>query len=93
VVHTHVYVYDDEVVVRPLGWAAHAYIHTRMYTHTNTCTYTLSHTHMPVHTSKTPGGGHGEIGFHLAKQLAGKGVKVTILNDQYSEKKEPFKVS
>lgn len=38
------------------------------------------------------GGGHGEIGFHLAKQLAAKGVKVTILNDQYSEKKEPFKV-
>lgn len=39
------------------------------------------------------GGGHGEIGYHLALNLAKeKGMKVTILNDKYSESKEPFKV-
>ena len=37
------------------------------------------------------GGGHGEIGYHLALQLAQKGVSVTLLNDKYSDKKEPFK--
>jgi hypothetical protein len=39
------------------------------------------------------GGGHGELGYHLALKLAReKGVKVTLLNDNFSEKKEPFKV-
>lgn len=45
-----------------------------------------------IYTYERTGGGHGEIGFHLAKQLTAKGVKVTILNDQYNEKKQPFKV-
>jgi len=40
------------------------------------------------------GGGHGEIGYHLALTLAkDKGLAVTILNDKYSESKQPFKVS
>lgn len=36
------------------------------------------------------GGGHGELGYHLAKQLNGEGYKVTVLNDVYNEKKAPF---
>ena len=36
--------------------------------------------------------GSGIGGLVTATQLAAKGVKVTILNDQYNEKKEPFKV-
>lgn len=39
------------------------------------------------------GGGHGEIGYHLALTLAkDKKMKVTVLNDKYSDSKLPFKV-
>ncbi|GAB5037944.1 chloroplast stem-loop binding protein of 41 kda chloroplastic-like [Nannochloropsis oceanica] len=38
------------------------------------------------------GGGHGEIGYHLALKLAKeKGLKVTVLNDKYNDQKQPFK--
>merc|ERR1719183_2850863 len=37
------------------------------------------------------GGGHGEIGFHLAKQLRGKGLDVTLLQDSAAKMdKAPF---
>jgi hypothetical protein len=35
------------------------------------------------------GGGHGEIGFHLAKALRAKGVEVTLLQDQAAKKAKP----
>lgn len=36
------------------------------------------------------GGGHGELGYHLANQLNKDGYKVTMLNDKYNENKAPF---
>ena len=36
------------------------------------------------------GGGHGELGYHLAKQLNNQGYQVTMLNDVYNDKKAPF---
>lgn len=65
-------------------------IYTHIQIHINTYIPT-STTSLYTHTYA--GGGHGEIGYHLAKQLTAKGVKVTILNDQYNEQKQPFKVS
>ncbi|KAJ1483540.1 hypothetical protein T484DRAFT_1949717 [Baffinella frigidus] len=35
------------------------------------------------------GGGHGEIGFHLAKQLKGKGLDVTLLQDKAAKTDKP----
>jgi len=38
------------------------------------------------------GGGHGELGFHLAKALAGEqGMKVVIINEGDAKDKEPFR--
>uniref|UniRef100_I2CPE2 NAD(P)-binding domain-containing protein n=1 Tax=Nannochloropsis gaditana (strain CCMP526) TaxID=1093141 RepID=I2CPE2_NANGC len=38
------------------------------------------------------GGGHGEIGYHLALKLVKeKGLQVTLLNDKYDDQKQPFK--
>ena len=38
------------------------------------------------------GGGHGEIGFHLARQLRSKGLDVTLLQDSAAKmEKLPFK--
>jgi hypothetical protein len=37
------------------------------------------------------GGGHGELGYHLAKILSAKGIAVTLLQDSAAKKdKQPF---
>ena len=48
-----------------------------VFLHTNSfaCIYTHTHTHTHTRCEQNKGGGHGEIGFHIAKQLRAKGSK------------------